>query len=156
MNPRIAITGHRGLPPDVEQQVDRLIRDALGGRDVIGLSCVADGADTLFARAVLDLGGSLEVVVPAQKYREGLPPEHRPAYDALFGAAVQVHETGLVESTGEAHQAGSERMRDLADELWAVWDGLPARGFGGTADVVAAAHARGLPVRVLWPDGARR
>jgi hypothetical protein len=37
-----------------------------------------------------------------------------------------------------------------------VWDGLPSRGLGDTADVVAAARAAGLPVAVLWPAGARR
>jgi hypothetical protein len=47
--------------------------------------------------------------------------------------------------------AGSERMLDLADELVAVWDGLPARGHGGTADVVAVALDRGIPVTVIWP-----
>jgi hypothetical protein len=52
--------------------------------------------------------------------------------------------------------AASERMLDLADQLVAVWDGLPARGYGGTADVVAAARRRGMPVVVVWPPGARR
>ncbi len=47
-------------------------------------------------------------------------------------------------------------MLDRADELWAVWDGEPARGPGGTADVVAHARGRGVPVRVVWPPGARR
>ncbi|MFF4619567.1 hypothetical protein [Nonomuraea jabiensis] len=43
-----------------------------------------------------------------------------------------------------------------ADLLFAVWDGQPARGYGGTADVVAEARRRGVPVRVIWPEGARR
>jgi hypothetical protein len=47
-------------------------------------------------------------------------------------------------------------MLGQADELWAVWDGRPARGYGGTADVVARARDSGIPVRVIWPAGARR
>jgi hypothetical protein len=43
-----------------------------------------------------------------------------------------------------------------AEQLWAVWDGQPARGYGGTADVVSAARAIGLPVQVIWPPGAHR
>jgi hypothetical protein len=35
-------------------------------------------------------------------------------------------------------------------------DGEPARGYGGTADVVEAAEQRGVPVTVIWPDGASR
>lgn len=45
---------------------------------------------------------------------------------------------------------------DLADALIAVWDGEPARGYGGTADVVDLARTRGLDVTVIWPDGASR
>ena len=44
--------------------------------ELVGLSGLADGADTLFARAVLDADGSLTVIVPATQYREGLPAEH--------------------------------------------------------------------------------
>jgi len=29
--------------------------------------------------------------------------------------------------------AASELMLQHADQLWAVWDGQPARGYGGTA-----------------------
>jgi hypothetical protein len=47
-------------------------------------------------------------------------------------------------------------MVDEADELYAVWDGKPARSYGGTADVVAYAREHGTPVRVIWPDGAQR
>ncbi|MHA6619887.1 hypothetical protein [Pseudonocardia sp. DLS-67] len=38
----------------------------------------------IFARAVLDAGGSLAVVVPAAEYRESLPADHHPVYDALI------------------------------------------------------------------------
>ena len=51
--------------------------------------------------------------------------------------------------------ASVEMLKD-ADLLIAVWDGLPARGLGGTADVVAYARDHGIPVSVIWPEGARR
>lgn len=74
----------------------------------------------------------------------------------LLGSAVEVHRTGLAESGSHAHQAGSEILVGLVDRLLAVWDGKPARGYGGTADVVAYARRTGVPVRVLWPEGASR
>ena len=51
--------------------------------------------------------------------------------------------------------ATSKLMVDQADELYAVWDGKPARSYGGTADV-AYAREHSTPVRVIWPDGAQR
>jgi hypothetical protein len=37
-----------------------------------------------------------------------------------------------------------------------TWDGKPARGYGGTADVVAEARNKGIPVTVIRPEGAGR
>jgi hypothetical protein len=138
--------------------IGEAIRVALGEKTaaVTGLSCLADGADQIFARAVLDAGGEIEAVVPALKYREGLPAEAHAEYDVLLARAVTVHRLRFTESTSEAHMAASEFMIGLADELWAVWDGKPARAYGGTADVVAYARANGVPVRLIWPEGARR
>jgi hypothetical protein len=51
--------------------------------------------------------------------------------------------------------ASIEMLRH-AELLVAVWDGLPGRSFGGTADVVAHAQTNGTPVRVIWPEGATR
>jgi hypothetical protein len=155
---RIAVSGHRGLPAGTADLIGEAIRAALGEKAaaVAGLSCLADGADQIFARAVLDAGGEIEAVVPALKYREGLPADALAEYDALLARAVTVHRLPFTESTSEAHMAASEFMIGLAGELWAVWDGEPARAYGGTADVVAYARDKGVPVRLIWPEGARR
>jgi len=155
---RIAISGHRGLPAPTARLVDQALRAALAERapDVTGLSCLADGADQIFARAVTDLGGALEAVIPAAQYREGLPADSHPGYDDLLAKATAVHRLPFTASTPESHMAASKLMVDEADELYAVWDGQPARAYGGTADVVAYAREHGTPVRVIWPDGAHR
>lgn len=156
---RVGITGHRGLPDDVAEQVRQQLHaelEMLPRDGLVGVSCIADGPDAWFARAVLDLGGQLEVVVPAEKYRDGLPGWHHADYDALMTSATEIHGTGLAASDSQAHMAGSEVLVGLVDQLFAVWDGQPARGYGGTADVVAYAERTGVPVRVLWPDGATR
>lgn len=155
---RIAITGHRGLPAPTLALVEAALRDAVAGRGgtLVGVSCLADGPDSLFADAVLDGGGRLEVVIPAREYRESLPVEHHSTYDRLLAAASSVTRLDFRESAPEAHQAASVRMLEQSDELLAVWDGKPARGFGGTADAVAAAQRRGMPVTRIWPRGAVR
>lgn len=155
---RVAVSGHRGLPEATTRLVDQAIRATLAhyGPELVGISCLADGADQSFATAVIDLGGRLEVVVPARKYREALPSECWSTYNGLFSKASHIHQLEFVESTSEAHQAASEYMVTHADLLIAVWDGLPARAYGGTADVVAYARTVGKPVKVIWPDGATR
>ena len=155
----VAFTGHRGLPDDVENLIDQALRTELERfepADLVGLTSLADGADTLFARAVLDAGGSLTAIIPAKDYREALPIEHRPVLDELIGQSVNVVTLDFPESTSESHMAAARHFLDAADELLAVWDGQPARGYGGTADIIAEAQRRNIPITIIWPDGARR
>jgi hypothetical protein len=156
--PRIAISGHRGLNAHTTGLIDQAIRERLSKYPigVTGLSILADGADQIFARAVIDLGGTLEAFIPAGEYRSGLPAEAHPEYDDLLTHAVAVHRLPFVESTSESHMVASKLMVDEADELYAVWDGKPARAYGGTADVVAYACDHDIPVEVIWPAGAAR
>jgi hypothetical protein len=155
---RIAVSGHRGLPGQTADLVGQAILEALARLEagVTGISCLADGADLIFARAVAELGGSLEVIVPGGQYRDVLPAGSRPEYDRLLAKAAAVRQLPFAEPTSESYMAASKLMIDTADELYAVWDGRPALGYGGTADVVAYARARGKPVRIIWPAGAKR
>lgn len=155
---RIAFTGHRGLPEETTRLVDQAVRAELSklATDLVGVTCLADGADSLCAQAVLDQGGAIEVFVPARTYRDGLPADHHPTYDALIRRATRVIRLDHALSDSHAHMDASIRMLDSSDCVIAVWDGMPARGWGGTADVVAAARQRGMPVTVVWPPGAQR
>jgi hypothetical protein len=156
---RIAISGHRGFTPEVARLIDRAIRaelQAYRDSELVGLTCLADGADQLFARAVLDAGGRLEAFIPAAQYRDGLPDDAKPLYDELLHQAATVHQLDHDESTSQSHMDASIAMLDRADRLFAVWDGQPARGFGGTADVAEYARQSGVPVTIIWPDGAWR
>ncbi|SRR5712691_4535068 len=156
--PRIAISGHRGLTAFTAALVDQAIRVALKGHSgtITGLSNLADGADQIFARAILDAGGTLEAFIAADDYRAGLPRQAHREYDDLLARASAVHELPFSESTPESYMAASQLMIDSADELFAVWDGQPARGYGGTADVIAYARHRNLPIRLIWPSGSHR
>lgn len=157
----VAVSGHRGLSAEVaklvhagiDEELERLRAD---DPSLTGLSCLADGADQIFARAVLDHDGSLQAVIPAEKYRDGLPQIALPEYDELLRRASVVYTCPYRESTSESHMYASKFMVDRADRLIAVWDGQPARGYGGTADVVRYARDRGILVSVVWPAGVSR
>lgn len=157
---RIAVTGHMGLPRRTVELVEDALRKELaplGARGgLAGVTCLAEGADQIFAGLILALEGELEVVVPARKYREGLPSSSWAQYDDLFGQATSVHYVGHEESTPQAHMDASIYMVKRADRLMAVWDGQPSRSYGGTADVVAYAKESGVPLTVVWPSGASR
>ncbi|MBE3011701.1 hypothetical protein IL992_21210 [Microbispora sp. NEAU-D428] len=147
----MAVTGHRDLDPETESLVDAEVRRFLReyAPHVVGISCLALGADQIFAAAVLDLGGVLEAVVPAREYGEG-------AFRALLAGASEIRRLPFERASPEAYAAANDLLIETADLLVAVWDGLPARGSGGTAEAVTAAARRRVPVRVIWPSGATR
>jgi hypothetical protein len=156
---RLGITGHQKLPAATARLVDAALRsrlDQFEGSTLAGVSCLCEGADQLFAQAIVDRGGTLEVVVPAEEYRDSLDPASHAPYDALIAQAQDVETLPFKESTEQAHLAGGQAVADRVDLLIAVWDGKPARGHGGTADIVAYARSQGIPVEVIWPPGASR
>jgi hypothetical protein len=155
---RVGITGHRGLPPETTDLITLAIRELVEELpiDLVGVTMLADGPDSIFAEEVLAHGGQVGVVVPAERYRDDLPAAHHATYDRLLSQAADVQRLPYRDSTEEAHMAGSEAIINRVDRLVAVWDGQPARGHGGTGDVVQAAKERSVPVTVIWPDGSSR
>ena len=155
---RFGVTGHRVLPPSiVECAVLHWSRVLPTGAQLHGVSNLADGADQLFAGHVLDAGGTLEVVLPCEGYAGSLiADESRVRFEQLRRAAAEVVTMPFPEPSDRAFLAAGQALVDRCDHLFALWDGRPARGLGGTADVVAYARTRGLPVTVLWVEGVLR
>jgi hypothetical protein len=155
---RIGITGHLNLTDSTAELVAEELRKILADQPgrLTGVTCLARGADQVFARAVLERGGALEVVLPARDYRERkVKADNAAEFDRLIAKAT-VHIMPFAESSRDAYMAASEHVLSTVDSMIAVWDGGPSGGHGGTADVVEAARNQGLDVTVVWPNGAAR
>jgi hypothetical protein len=157
---RIGITGHIYLSqPSVQLVYDEMVHylRQLEDRKIVGVTCLADGADQLFARAVLEVGGRYEVILPAMDYRtKVIPADQRAGFDELLDRASEITYTGHEHSGIEAYVAAKHELLQRSQCLLAVWDGARDGDPGGTADVVDQARQLGLPTTVIWPDGAAR
>jgi hypothetical protein len=159
--PSIGITGHMNLTPATVGLVRAALKSELAQydpRELVGVSCLAEGADAVFAEVVLELGGRIEALLPARDYRATrVSSSHLPLFDDLVRRA---HRTRYIAETSSmpAYAEANAEMIESVDRLLAVWDGRPSptRKQGGTADAVAAARAAGVPVTVVWPEGAQR
>ncbi|WP_310723953.1 hypothetical protein [Streptomyces sp. N2A] len=155
----IAVTGHMDLSEGTVPLVREAVRSVLSGheRELVGVSCLARGADTLFAEAVVEAGGRLVVVVPARDYRVAqVKGDHAVVFDRLVAAAEVVAMPYDV-ADEQAYEAANAELLKRAERLVAVWDGTsPSGKRGGTAHAVEQARALGLPVDVVWPEGAER
>ncbi|MCL3994035.1 hypothetical protein [Streptomyces lavenduligriseus] len=158
----IAVTGHMDLTEDtvplVRTALDDLLKQYADDGGLVGVSCIAKGADSLFAEAVLAAGGRLTVVIPSRDYRQNkVKPDHAALFDHLVEAADEVLVLPNDTADRQAYEAANAVLLERADRLVAVWNGAPPSGKGGgTADTVLKARAVGIPVHVVWPDGAAR
>ncbi|MCX4722165.1 hypothetical protein OG818_41485 [Streptomyces virginiae] len=156
---RIGVTGHRAIPDSVLGHVESALRAVLGGHEgpLEAFSSLADGADQLFATIALEHGADLTVVIPSVDYEEAFEePEALARYRSLKNRAAQEVRMDFARSTDEAYYAAGTYIADSCDRLVAVWDGQPARGHGGTAEIVAYARTLGKPVTVIWREGVTR
>lgn len=154
----VGATGHQHLPPSATADIASSILNVLGSfrGELAGVCSLAAGADQLFARAVRDMGGALHVVVPCERYEETFSEADRPRYRELLDEAVRVETLAHIDPTEKAFLDAGHRVVDLCDVLIAVWDEAPARGLGGTADVVGYAKSAGREVMIIWPRGLER
>jgi hypothetical protein len=158
----VGVSGHRRLPDDVRVRaavdgaLDAVAAAAGGPASVV--SSLAEGADRLVVeRALARAGWRLEVVLPldgADYERDFTGGGSVAAFRALLDVAETVEQVPPQPTREDAYWAAGLAVLERSDALVAVWDGRPARGKGGTAEVVARARADGRPLAwVSVPDG---
>ena len=155
---RVGFTGHQDLPSAHVADIRRGILHELERipNDLVGISSLADGADQLFASIVLQLGGSLEVVIPSEGYEETFSAVALDRYRNLLSRATFVIRLPFAQPSNDAFFTAGRHVVDHSDQVIAVWDGKNAKGLGGTADIVEYAQSLGTTVVVVWPAGATR
>lgn len=149
---RIGIVGHRYLTNAetiafvADQSLAALKQAQANHSDVVALSAIAEGADTLFAEAALALDIPLEIVRPFADYAadfETFPARKR--YEELRVAARCEVRLTYQERSNVAYEAAMNWIVRRSDLLLVAWDGLPTEGAGGTGDAVKQAVQLNTP-----------
>lgn len=178
---RIGVTGHRPnkLDAAAQNRVAEAARDVLGclsttangvqldhaavlasGEPNLRLvTALAEGADTILARCARNAGLRLDVVLPFPRDEyvtaQRMQSDALAVFDGFLAEANSILELdnhpGEVEAA--AYLAAGRRMLAHVDLLVAVWDGTPAAGVGGTAQIAVEALETGIPVIWIRPDG---
>jgi hypothetical protein len=148
----IGFTGHRKVPDEAKSR--QAIRDFLAQHKeshrgiVYGISSAASGGDQLFAESCIELEIPLRILLPRPA------AEFRADFDeASWQRTVRIMENAIsLEVTGR-HESRSEQYYDCGIQtvaesqlLVALWDGQPARGAGGTQEMVSYARKTGHPI----------
>ena len=157
----LGVTGHRSLDHEAEivRQINLAIDVALtpsstdtrsGVRDLVVVSALAEGADRLVVRECLRRNGAVLAAIlplPIERYEEDfVTPSSLQAFADLLAVATSVQIAEAMPTRDQAYERAGQMVVEQSDIVIAIWDGLDAAGRGGTADTVAFAHTRGVPV----------
>ncbi|MGA3067378.1 MAG: tetratricopeptide repeat-containing protein [Tepidisphaeraceae bacterium] len=167
----IGVTGHRKLANESalrEKISEAMEKLSAGKKSLVILSAIAAGADSLVAEvAMREKQARLHAVLPLEvdDYRRDFSAAELSRFQALlnqsdtitFPAAPEISQrakslTGAAAAALDDRQAAYERtgfyVADHCDALIAIWDGQPARGRGGTAEIVD--YARKIGRKITW------
>lgn len=140
----VGVTGHRAF--DGADACAALLRDELrwlldkyGNTPICALSSLAEGADRVFAQAAVDAGIDLYVPLPVapEAYEAGFPGSVGEFRTLCAKAkAVYVVPGDPADGTDAAYARAGLYIAERSHVLFAIWDGQPEHGLGGTAQVV--------------------
>ncbi|MGB0081552.1 MAG: hypothetical protein WBP90_08505 [Terracidiphilus sp.] len=148
----VGFTGHRKVPDEAKSR--QVIRDFLAHQKeshpgiLYGISSAASGGDQLFAESCLELDIPLRILLPrpAEQFRADFDEVSWQRTVRIIENAASVEVTGEPESLSDQYyDCGIQTMAE-SQLLMALWDGLPARGAGGTQEMVSYARKTGHPI----------
>jgi hypothetical protein len=151
---RIGVTGHQRRPDIDWSWVEREIDAALSElKDVdCAYSSLAAGSDQIFAQAALRHNIKVVAVIPLPRpdYEGYFKDGGLETYRNLLSRSEVIELKGDPDHEKAFFQAGVY-IADHAGKIIAVWDGNPALGLGGTADIVAYAQSQGRAILHINP-----
>ncbi|GMW02388.1 MAG: hypothetical protein AMXMBFR84_35240 [Candidatus Hydrogenedentota bacterium] len=126
------------------------------------VSALAQGADIIVAEAVLARKDSqLQVVLPfdAEEYEHDFDAPSLEAFRKLLALDASPGIAGMLDAHGSnrdcLYREAGELVVHQCDILIAVWDGKPAKGWGGTGDIVKHALLHGRTILWINADNPR-
>jgi hypothetical protein len=154
---KIAVSGHRQLSDCTRLEASILaaagrIKAVYPKQRYQVFSCLAEGADRLLTRILVEtLSADLTIVLPLPEpdYLQDFETnESIEEYQSLMLLSEKVIEPGPGLTRPQAYQDANRFLVKVCDLLVAIWDGTPARGEGGTGEMVAMSRQVSRPV--LW------
>jgi len=145
---KAGITGHQNLTTNESDWLKKELEiDIKRMKIEEAYSCLAIGADQLFARIILANNIPLIAVTPCRKYEQTFDINNIKLYKNLVAQTVSRIQLDFDSPSEEAFYEAGKTVVNNSDLVFAFWDNLPAKGLGGTADIVS--YAKKLNKKVI-------
>jgi len=126
--------------------------------EFVVISSLAEGSDRLAADAGLAAGFTLEAVLPFHRkdyVGDFKSEESQSAYERLLQRSSAVFELdGDLTDRPRGYETAGLIMLANVDILITIWDGKPAAGVGGTAQIISRAISDGVPIVWIEPGNS--
>ena len=139
------VTGHQNLGDQATLSwVENCLMQEIPKYTItMGLTCLAIGADQLFAHILEKFYIPYIAIVPSDGYEGTFENEKaRENYFLYLAKADDAIRLNFPSPTEEAFYAAGKYIVDHCDILFAIWNGKAAKGLGGTGDVVKYAKRK--------------
>jgi hypothetical protein len=138
---KVGITGHQNLTAaETNWLKEELIIEIKRMKIEEAYSCLAIGADQLFASVILANNIPLVAVTPCKKYEKTFDDKHIELYKTLVRQATNKILLDFEYPSEEAFYEAGKTVVNKSDVVFAFWNNLPSKGLGGTADIVSIAE----------------
>jgi len=159
----IGVTGHRYLKETgkIIKGVDKALKMIEGtfGSPPIMISALAEGADRLVVFRAQSMWEDTQLIALLPTKLDDYLEEFtslvsKAEINNLIETADQVIKLNEEGSLTAAYLEAGRQILERCDVLVAIWDGQESQGEGGTAEIVALARVRGLPL--AWIHAGNR
>ncbi len=112
-----------------------------------GFTCLARGADQLFAKILRDRHVPFVAIIACTQIESSFSSDDdRASFRCLLADASEAIRLPFDAPSEVAYFEAGQVAINESDMVIAVWDGKPAQGLGGTGDIVQYAHEHGKKV----------
>lgn len=172
---RVGLSGHRTITPSYPglDYVVRYVRDVImAAQNAIAtestpvcvriVSSLAEGTDRILAQAIMSANGQpgdtgyLEAILPLDQDEyctDFASAASKQEFSDLLAEAVVSEVVPAAASREQAYLSAGTAVVDRSDVMVFVWDGKPARGPGGTAEIFEYARERNKAIFWIRTDG---
>lgn len=145
----IGVSGHQNLGNKdsikwLKKEISSDIKKILVNQ---AYSCLAKGADQLFADIVLENAIPLIGVIPCKDYEKTFDKAHINQYFTFLKKSTSIIELQFSSPSEEAFYYAGKKIVEKIDILFTIWNNKPAKGLGGTADIVD--YAKKLNIKII-------
>jgi hypothetical protein len=151
---KVGMTGHQRLGSEatvtwLSDTLEGIIRQY---HIDVGITSLAIGADQLYAEVLSKANIPYIAIIPCEGYETTFQnTDDLVRYQELLQKASEKIQLPFEKPSETAFYVAGKKIANLSDVLLTIWNGLPAKGLGGTGDIVKYALSIKKPVVHLNP-----